>query len=72
MKSVKPRSSNPLSRTVRALGRPRASAVANTIAFGSGSADPASAASADACSYQRANWATQLGARSDSYSLPAL
>jgi hypothetical protein len=58
VKTTSPRSSNPLSRTVRALGAPSGVAVASTTALGSASA----AASAN----QAANCASQVGARSAS------
>ena len=60
MKNAKPRSSRPLSRTIRDDGRPVASAVATTIAFGSCS--PAAAASAS----HRRNIAIGSSARSAS------
>src|SRR5690606_32303377 len=62
VKHTKPRWSYALSSTVRALGRPVGSAVASTIAFGSGT--PPATASAS----QAANCAGQSGARSASTS----
>ncbi len=64
MKNTTPRWSIPLHSTVRDDGRPVVSAVANTIAFGSGRPAPRAA------SNQSCNCACQVAASWDSSSAP--